>query len=202
MKKVENHKGEKSHMAGSERMKNILISQMRKHLAPYKKVLEIGVATGGFAVPLSKRVKKVYACDFSKALLEKGKQGVLEKNLVHIDFQVQDPYNLLYENEEFDVVIISNCLYRVKEPEQLLREARRVLKNEGVLIAPGYVLASSKLEQTIWKLYHNTLEDRCYHIWSGLTYRGLFESCQFQIIQSGLINAPLKMQYLVAKKIL
>ena len=50
---------------------------------------------------------------------------------------------LPYAAQSFDVVIVSNALHIVPEPEKALAEIHRVLKNDGVLIAPTFTHANN-----------------------------------------------------------
>ena len=45
-------------------------------------------------------------------------------------------FRLPYVEESFDVVIVSNALHIVPQPEKALDEIRRVLKDDGVLMRP------------------------------------------------------------------
>ena len=61
------------------------------------------------------------------------------ERMVHLmHHAVQDMFNLPYADKSFDVVIVSNALHIVPEPEKALREIRRVLRDDGVLIAPTF----------------------------------------------------------------
>ena len=60
-----------------------------------------------------------------------------------LHFSVQDMFRLPYVEESFDVVIVSNALHIVPQPEKALAEIRRVLKDDGVLIAPTFTHAGN-----------------------------------------------------------
>ena len=60
-----------------------------------------------------------------------------------LHFSVQDMFRLPYAEESFDVVIVSNALHIVPQPEKALAEIRRVLKDDGVLIAPTFTHAGN-----------------------------------------------------------
>ena len=60
-----------------------------------------------------------------------------------LHFSVQDMFRLPYAEESFDVVIVSNALHIVPQPEKALAEIRRVLKDGGVLIAPTFTHAGN-----------------------------------------------------------
>ena len=50
---------------------------------------------------------------------------------------------LSYADRSFDAVIVSNALHIVPQPEKALAEIRRVLKDDGVLIAPTFTHAGN-----------------------------------------------------------
>ena len=52
-------------------------------------------------------------------------------------------FRLPYADRSFDVVIVSNALHIVPEPERALAEIRRVLKDDGILIAPTFTHAEN-----------------------------------------------------------
>ena len=51
----------------------------------------------------------------------------------------RDACKLRYADDSFDVVIIANALHIIPEPEKALAEIRRVLKKDGILIAPNFI---------------------------------------------------------------
>ena len=60
-----------------------------------------------------------------------------------LHFSVQDMFRLPYANQSFNVVIVSNALHIVPQPEKALQEIKRVLKDDGVLIAPTFTHAGN-----------------------------------------------------------
>ena len=50
--------------------------------------------------------------------------------------QVQDSYNLTFPDKSFDIVIASNLLHLLYEPDKSLSEVKRVMKDDGIFIAP------------------------------------------------------------------
>nr|MCR5499031.1 class I SAM-dependent methyltransferase [Acetatifactor sp.] len=76
------------------------------------------------------------ATDFSEKMLAVARRGMVPSNLT---YEWADAQNLPYENESFDVVIIANALHVIPDPVRVLKEIRRVLRPDGVLIAPNFV---------------------------------------------------------------
>ena len=48
-----------------------------------------------------------------------------------LHFSVQDMFRLPYADKSFDVVIVSNALHIVPQPEKALQEIKRVLKEDA-----------------------------------------------------------------------
>ena len=69
--------------------------------------------------------------------------GREENHAENLHFSVQDMFCLPYADAAFDVVIVSNALHIVPQPEKSLREIKRVLKDDGVLIAPTFTHAEN-----------------------------------------------------------
>ena len=60
-----------------------------------------------------------------------------------LHFSVQDMFRLPYADKSFDVVIVSNALHIVPQPEKALAEIHRILRDDGVLIAPTFTHAEN-----------------------------------------------------------
>lgn len=111
------------------------IIERTKELVVGKSVLEAGTGTGIIALSVAGRAESVLATDFSSAMIEVAKRKGSPRNVV---FEVADATELPYEDNSFDVAIISNCLHVMPHPERALSELKRVLKRGGVLIAPNF----------------------------------------------------------------
>ena len=91
-----------------------------------KHVLEIGVGTGRYAVPLQKSGVKVVGVDIATRMVERG----LEKGLRDIVFA--DGARLPFRDGSFDAVTSNHVLHLVPDWRTVLREAERVLRPRGV----------------------------------------------------------------------
>lgn len=110
--------------------------ELMKETVKDKNILELATGTGLIAKNIVKYAKNIEATDFSPKMIEMaGKDNFSSK----LHFSVQDACNLPYSEHTFDVVIISNALHIMPEPEKALREIRRVLKKDGILIAPTFI---------------------------------------------------------------
>jgi SAM-dependent methyltransferase len=95
-----------------------------------KEVLEVACGAGQGLGYLARRAKRVVGGDYTDKLVQTARdyyKGRLEVN--HMDAQ-----HLPFEERSFDVVILYEAIYYLAEPERFLKEARRILRNEGTLI--------------------------------------------------------------------
>ena len=106
----------------------------------HKTVLELATGTGLIAKHIVNAAAHIEATDASAEMIAEAKRDNRSSKLY---FSVQDMFCLPYAEESFDVVIVSNALHIVPQPEKALQEIRRVLKDDGVLIAPTFTHAGN-----------------------------------------------------------
>ena len=101
-----------------------------------KIVLEIATGTGLIANNVADSAKQMTATDFAEKMIKQAEKANKHSNLT---FQIEDATNLTFRDHSFEVVIISNALHIIPEPEKALAEIKRVLVSDGILIAPNFV---------------------------------------------------------------
>ena len=117
-----------------------------------KTVLEVATGTGLIAKHIVKAAAHIEATDASPEMIAEAKRGNYSAKL---RFSVQDMFSLPYSSKSFDVVIVSNALHIVPQPEKSLREIKRVLKDDGVLIAPTFTHAENSFPGKIKAFFMN-----------------------------------------------
>ena len=126
---------------------------MRKDRAAYEKmyglirpvvkgktVLELATGTGLIAKNIVNAAAHIEASDTSAEMIREAKR---RNHSAKLYFSVQDMFCLPYADESFEVVIVSNALHIVPQPEKALAEIHRVLRDDGVLIAPTFTHAEN-----------------------------------------------------------
>ncbi|HMB89594.1 MAG TPA: methyltransferase domain-containing protein [Rhodothermales bacterium] len=116
-----------------------------------KDVLEIGCGHGGITCYLASiGARHVTGIDinvenlrFAEELLQHFELQRGSK-LTNIEFCVMNATELEFADESFDVIVADNLFEHVMEPEQVLKESRRVLRHNGVLIVPLFSSIHSK----------------------------------------------------------
>ena len=116
-----------------------------------KKVLELGAGPGMIAMEVANFSRKMIATDSSRQMIAEAEKKRTPANLC---FQVADARALPYDNEQFDVVIIANTLHVMPDVHLALAEIARVLKAEGLLIAPNFIQEKLSLRAKLrYQLY-------------------------------------------------
>jgi ubiquinone/menaquinone biosynthesis C-methylase UbiE len=69
-------------------------------------------------------------------MLRIANEKLKKSEIKNIDFQIQDSYKLSFDDNSFDIVIASNLLHLLYEPEKPVKEIKRVLKENGIFIVP------------------------------------------------------------------
>ena len=105
-----------------------------------KTVLELATGTGLIAKPIVNAAAHIEAADVSAEMIAEAKR---DNRSAKLHFSVQDMFRLPYADKSFEVVIVSNALHIVPQPEKALQEIRRVLKDGGLLIAPTFTHAGN-----------------------------------------------------------
>ena len=134
-------------MRAEERSYAYLYRRIAK-LVRAKEVLELATGPGVLAKRIAPVTKRMLATDYSEGMIAEAKKGACPNNL---RFEVADAMDLPYADASFDAVIIVNALHLLPEPERALREMARVLRPDGVLIAPNFVKQRESLRTRCWE---------------------------------------------------
>ena len=101
------------------------------------KVLELGVGSAFIWTQYPDRILddwEITLSDFSEGMLTAARKNT--SSLSHIfSFQEIDAQSIPFGDETFDIVIANHMLYHVPDRPKALAEIRRVLKEDGILIA-------------------------------------------------------------------
>ena len=114
--------------------------EMIQPVVRHKTVLELATGTGLIAKHIVNAAALVEATDASAEMIAEAKR---DNHSAKLHFSVQDMFCLPYADKSFDVVIVSNALHIVPQPEKALTEIKRVLKDDGVLLAPTFTHAGN-----------------------------------------------------------
>lgn len=173
--------------AAYERLYELLRPVVRQ-----KTVLELPTGTGLIAKHIVCSAEHIEATDASQKMIEQAKQGVKSAKLY---FSVQDMFHLPYADQSFDVVIVVNALHIVPEPEKALSEIRRVLKDDGVLVAPTFTHADNaffgKVKAFFMKLAGFPLHSK----WTSHEYLAFLRENGWTVQKSTVLKASFPLTY-------
>lgn len=96
-------------------------------------VLDVGTGTGFIACITAMLGHTVTGVDISSNMIKKAKENARNLDL-EIDFICTDAGELPFEDGIFDVIISRNLLWALAEPEETLKQWKRLLKPEGMLV--------------------------------------------------------------------
>ena len=158
----------------------------------HKQVLELATGTGLIAKNIVNAAAHIEATDASAEMIAEAKR---DNQSAKLHFSVQDMFRLPYADRSFDVVIVSNALHIVPEPERALAEIRRVLKDDGILIVPTFTHAensfSGKIRAFFMKLAGFPLHSR----WTSHEYLAFLRENGWTVQKSTVLKASFPLAY-------
>lgn len=160
-------------------------------------VLEVATGTGLIAIHIAEFAHRVEATDYSPKMIAAAKKKKVPDN---VHFSIEDACALSFEDESFDAVIISNALHVLPNPERALSNIKRVLKPNGLLIAPTY--AHGLARQKKWSLNHAVMRligFEVYSKWTPAEYVAFITNYGFTVENWQLLRAAFPLVYLTAR---
>ena len=161
------------------------------------KVLEIATGTGLISINIADFVQSIAATDFSPKMIETAKKKKVPDN---VHFSVEDATALSFSDQTFDAVIISNALHIMPHPGLVLKNIRRVLKPNGLLIAPTF--SHGHLKDSTWNLNAFLLKMigfETYSKWKPEEYVDFINQNGFSVQSWKVLKAAFPLVYLEAK---
>ena len=158
----------------------------------HKQVLELATGTGLIAKHIVRSADHIEATDASQEMIEQAKQGVKSTKL---HFSVQDMFHLPYADQSFDVVIVSNALHIVPGPEKALAEIRRVLKEDGILIAPTFTHAGNDFRGNVKAFFMKLAGFPLHSKWTSEEYLRFLRHNGWAVRKSVVLKASFPLAY-------
>ena len=162
-----------------------------------KTVLEVATGTGLIAKHIVKAAAHIEATDASPEMIAEAKRGNYSAKL---RFSVQDMFSLPYASKSFDAVIVSNALHIVPQPEKSLREIKRVLKDDGVLIAPTFTHAENSFPGKIKAFFMKLAGFPLHSKWTSEEYLRFLQQNGWAVRKSVVLKASFPLTYAECEK--
>ena len=157
-----------------------------------REVLELATGPGLLAKHVAPAAKRMIATDYSPGMIAEAKKG---DNPANLTFEIADAMALPYADGSFDAVLIANALHIVPDPERVLREIDRVLRPDGVLIAPNFVEHKGTLLSRVWSQILALAGVRFEHQWTAQEYLRFLEQNGRRVTHSREMAARIALLY-------
>ena len=157
-----------------------------------KTVLELAAGTGLIAKNIVNAAAHIEATDASPEMILEAKR---DNRSAKLHFSVQDMFCLPYANQSFDAVIVSNALHIVPQPEKALAEIRRVLKDDGVLIAPTFTHAGNSFTGKVRAFFMKLAGFPLHSRWTSEEYLRFLRQNGWMVRKSTVLKASFPLTY-------
>ena len=174
-----------------------MMYEMIRPVVRHKTVLELATGTGLIAKHIVNAAALVEATDASAEMILEAKR---DNQSAKLHFSVQDMFRLPYADKSFDVVIVSNALHIVPQPEKALAEIRRVLKDDGVLIAPTFTHAGNSFSGKVKAFFMKLAGFPLHSKWASEEYLRFLRRNGWSVRKSVVLKASFPLTYAECEK--
>ncbi|MCR5047074.1 MAG: class I SAM-dependent methyltransferase [Treponema sp.] len=156
-----------------------------------KDVLELATGPGMIAKHIASSAKSVVATDFAPNMIEAAKKGACPSN---VTFEVADATDLSYADKSFDLLVIANALHIMPEPEKAMEQINRVLKDDGILIAPNFIFREDG-KKNLWQKILSLGGIKFAHEWTSKQFLAFVEGHGWKLSKSHVIPGRIDLLY-------
>jgi ubiquinone/menaquinone biosynthesis C-methylase UbiE len=110
-----------------------MIKTVRELVPQGARVLELAGGTGAISLSVADKASSVLCTDISARMLAVAKKKADKRGVANITFSCLNIFNTGKPDNAFDVVIASQVLHLIDEPEKAAAELRRVTKDMVIL---------------------------------------------------------------------
>ena len=171
--------------------------ELIRPVVQHKTMLELATGTGLIAKHIVNAAAHIEATDASPEMIAEAKR---DNRSAKLYFSVQDMFCLPYAEESFDVVIVSNALHIVPQPEKALAEIRRVLKDGGVLIAPTFTHAGNSFSGRAKAFFMKLAGFPLHSKWTSEEYLRFLSQNGWTVRKSAVLKASFPLTYAECEK--
>ena len=154
--------------------------------------LELATGTGLIAKNIVNAAAHIEATDASAEMIAEAKR---DNHSAKLHFSVQDMFRLPYTDKSFNVVIVSNALHIVPQPEKALQEIKRVLKDDGTLIAPTFTHAGNSFRGKVKAFFMKLAGFPLHSRWTSAEYLRFLRQNGWAVRKSVVLKASFPLTY-------
>ncbi|MBP6231335.1 MAG: bifunctional demethylmenaquinone methyltransferase/2-methoxy-6-polyprenyl-1,4-benzoquinol methylase UbiE [Paludibacteraceae bacterium] len=136
-----------------KRWRKIAVKEIVKHTQ--KTVLDVACGTADLSIALAKAgVNKVVGIDIAEGMIAIGKKKITKQNLSEkIELQYGDCERMDFDDNSFDAVTVAFGVRNLENLQNGLKEMRRVVKENGIIIILELSVPENKLLFFFYNLY-------------------------------------------------
>ena len=162
-----------------------------------KTVLELAAGTGLIAKNIVNAAAHIEATDASVGMIAEAKRN---NQSAKLHFSVQDMFRLPYADKSFEVVIVSNALHIVPQPEKALAEIHRILRDDGVLIAPTFTHAENSFFGNSKAFFLKLADFPLHSRWTSEEYLCFLQQNGWTVRKNAVLKASFPLTYVECVK--
>ena len=166
--------------------------ELIRPLVRHKTVLELATGTGLIARHIVNAAAYIEATDASAEMIAEARR---DNHSAKLHFSVQDMFRLPYVDKSFDVAIVSNALHIVPQPEKALAEIKRVLRDDGVLIAPTFTHAENSFSGKAKAFFMRLAGFPLHSKWTSAEYLRFLSQNGWAVRKSAVLKASFPLTY-------
>ena len=147
-----------------------------------QKILDVGCGTGTLGFEIKKRGNEVWGLDINKKAIDLAKKK-LDKTFL---YDAADPDDLPIKDEKFDVIVFADILEHLDEPEAVLLEYKKYLKEDGRIIVSlpnfaSWTIRVKKLFGPLKPAKYGILDETHKHFYDLAKAKKLVEDSGYEI---------------------
>lgn len=164
-----------------------------------RNILDVGCASGWFLAQLKKefRGSEAFGIDVYGKAIDYGKK--IYKN---IHLKKADAHKIPFPGNSFDVIVCCEVLEHVENPEQVIREMKRVLRRNGTLVVE--IDTGNWLFKLVWYFWTNLRKgvwrDSHIHIFNTERLKKLFVKNGLKMNQIQFFNFSMAVIFTLKKE--
>ena len=120
-------------------------------ILPGYHVLDYGCGPGSYITPLANLVGEsgqIFALDVHPLAVQKVQRIASKKRLANVD-TIQSDCQTTLTDKSMDVVLLYDILHELKEPDKILKELHRILKQDGILSLSDHHLKDDEIQSRV-----------------------------------------------------
>ena len=113
--------------------KEIVLSLIKKHVPKGARFLDIGCASGDFAITLSQHGYEGKMIDFSQEAAEEVRGNLAKRGVTNVEFHIQD-FMELSEEHKFGLITMFEVLEHIENDKEAIAKVARLLSSNGIFL--------------------------------------------------------------------